>query len=1229
MLGTLIPEVKKLISETKIAEIKTLQEGGNLSTHTSGGRHQSTDAEFLVCKPQLESLVNWLFSDFLNRQLPYSIREIFSGAYKNLKVFKPFHSVVKTKVNQQFVKNLLYFTQDEKQMMQQIVERLKSQHQVLLLGEPATGKSMMAFEIAGQLQGYQVYYWSLARSDKGLWEDIESLLYRKVLFIIDDCHLDVDTATWLGSKFHDLSNVSAALLFVSRNISKDLQRSSQLDWFNLFDELQEVTFRTESRDLQVKVKGIIETYQAYYEQSGSGQYVVGDEAVVFANIRNSLVVLYYYLELWKERSILSEINEQQVLGKVYEKYFRHLEKKSQVDVLLQYACLYMFEVEFESLPDVEEDTKFLAKQGIILEVREYVYSFYHSDFADLLLRAYAAYGGDRFKRKNKKFENFLFKQIKRYLLSFNQDDDCPDNVHAILSNISGSNNEEIKKVVLLEKLLADKELKELIIEFYSTEANDRILKQFVSILSKNTPAVFNKYFQSLVNESEYFEKIFFYSKNSFGIYIRMLMNLRKNDTVYNVFLCNWEKQELSLIEHAGIQFIGLGLCTLIDNNCQDKARQLYNSFDNEFFILKIQEANLAHIGSFLIWLSKVNPSKTAKIFAQVDNELFIPKIQEANLQSIGHALIGLNQVNKSKTAEIFAQVENEDFITKIQEANLQNIGHSLIELNQINKSRTAEIFAQIDNEFFILKIQEANLDSIGNTLNCLNQVNPSKTAEIFEQVANEFFIPKIQEANLASIGEHLNCLNIVNRGKTAEIFAQIDNEFFIPKIQEANLANIGRVLNELNKVNPSKTANLFAQIDNEFFIPKIQEANLASIGEHLNCLNIVNPSKTAKIFTQVDNESFIPKIQEASLAHIGKALNELNQVNPSKTAEIFAQVDNEDFILKIQEANLASIGHALIGLNQVNPSKTAKIFAQVDNEFFIPKIQEANLASIGHALIGLNKVNPSKTGDVFENVDNNLLIEKATYLNFATLAQILINFNKIDSNKTQNLFKILQSIFTVKKLTKEIQTVKYEVFISYFSIFPSLDTNFGKLLLQNLEESYLFQWGKLKHIVRFNQLLNIFRLAEMSKEDTQQLISFALKNDDSFLRCKKVSDIGSFLQLLANYIDIQPIIEQNVSGFVEKIRYKQDQTKIPKLIGIIHANAPDSAFYLFEQFKKYYPNAQETIGFTHYYIGKNYHEQSQPEEATYYLEKAETIFTNINHEIGLELVQTELEQIES
>ncbi|EDN65138.1 hypothetical protein BGP_6451 [Beggiatoa sp. PS] len=47
----------------------------------------------------------------------------------------------------------------------------------------------------------------------------------------------------------------------------------------------------------------------------------------------------------------------------------------------------------------------------------------------------------------------------------------------------------------------------------------------------------------------------------------------------------------------------------------------------------------------------------------------------------------------------------------------------------------------------------------------------------------------------------------------------------------------------------------------------------------------------------------------------------------------------------------------------------------------------------------------------------------------------------------------------------------------------------------------------------------------------------------------------------------------------------------------------------------------------HYHIGKNYREQLQHQEATHHLEIAEVIFTELNHEIGFELVQAELEPI--
>jgi hypothetical protein len=62
------------------------------------------------------------------------------------KIFQPIANIINTKKTKALFENqLLYFTPAEEEMMQQMGERLAHQHQVLLLGDPATGKSMMAF----------------------------------------------------------------------------------------------------------------------------------------------------------------------------------------------------------------------------------------------------------------------------------------------------------------------------------------------------------------------------------------------------------------------------------------------------------------------------------------------------------------------------------------------------------------------------------------------------------------------------------------------------------------------------------------------------------------------------------------------------------------------------------------------------------------------------------------------------------------------------------------------------------------------------------------------------------------------------------------------------------------------------------------------------------------------------------------------------------------------------
>ena len=236
----------------------------------------------------------------------------------------------------------------------------------------------------------------------------------------------------------------------------------------------------------------------------------------------------------------------------------------------------MFEIEFESsIPYYEETTKFLAKQGIILATRKHFYSFYHSDFAKLLLQAYQVYEETRFQRKYQRFDKFLWVQIKKYLLSFAvdygysdygyPDNGYPDNVHVILRHIAGS-----QKAFLLEKLVTDDGLKTLIVAFYVEETDRNILVQFVTLLSKHTPILFNESFNTLCDKNECFKEVFFRAKDSFWRYVDILITLRNNKKAYHTFLANWEKQESALIKHAQIQFISVGLRRLQLHISQDK-----------------------------------------------------------------------------------------------------------------------------------------------------------------------------------------------------------------------------------------------------------------------------------------------------------------------------------------------------------------------------------------------------------------------------------------------------------------------------------------------------------------------------------------------------------------------------------------------------------------------------------------------------------------------------------
>lgn len=111
---------------------------------------------------------------------------------------------------------------------------------------------------------------------------------------------------------------------------------------------------------------------------------------------------------------------------------------------------------------------------------------------------------------------------------------------------------------------------------------------------------------------------------------------------------------------------------------------------------------------------------------------------------------------------------------------------------------------------------------------------------------------------------------------------------------------------------------------------------------------------------------------------------------------------------------------------------------------------------------------------------------------------------------------------------------------------------------------------------------------------------------------------------MANYIDIVPVIEKNISKFVGKILHEEDLMAAASFVGFIHKYEKESGDHLLERFKRKYIEAKEPLGFCYYYFGKNEKERGQVLECKRYLDDALKIFKDIRHEKGMAYVQAEL-----
>ena len=685
--------------------------------------------------------------------------------------------------NELFDEDLVYFPGKEHQAMRDMQECLTAgteERMFLLYGDPASGKTVMGIAVGKALEkdGYECLYHKLTdESDiDDLWSEILPNGEKDVLFIIDDCHLNIETVNRLYTRYENIPH--AACLLISRFLPKNIRTTDEY-LPDIFEKLKDRSYKMDvEQDKQVedKMSGIISKRKAFYQRTKNKEFIVGDVQRVLKNVRRNYLTLYFYLSFWTDTQSLDQLDESKVLQKVYSRYLDIKANKPHRDVFLKYAALYQYEIQFRPIPGDEDSIEALSGHGIL----EYnpdteLYRFYHSDFAKLLLKSYSI--RSVFKEKYTTLEEFTTVQLKTYINGFRT---YPPNLAELYNNLVVNAG-----IPVFRTLLKDAEVKDKTTALYQIIEPLYLLPRFLFWVKDHANDEFDSFLEELIINNPSIKNLFLNGKETFFPFCRILKMLKNsNPGYYYTFLemFNTDERELILL-NTPLHRVGNSLSTLGKSD-MSTAKFLLNDVTVNELLKKAYQLEFHKLGKALSDLKNVNPEKTKEILDAINIDLLLPKAQEVSFERLGNSLNELNNINPEKAKEIFDAINIYHLAAKAQEVSFERLGHALIELKNVNPEKAKEIFDEINIDHLAAKAQEVSFDRLGHALSNLKNVNPGKAKEIFDKIEPGFLLDKAQEVDFKRFASALYELKKIDIEKCGEILRNIDPHTLIHKIQQ-------------------------------------------------------------------------------------------------------------------------------------------------------------------------------------------------------------------------------------------------------------------------------------------------------------------------------------------------------------------------------------------------------------------------------------------------------------
>ncbi|MCK4937605.1 MAG: hypothetical protein KAR85_03260 [Methanosarcinales archaeon] len=795
----------------------------------------------------------------------------------------------------------------ERRDVDKIIKKLENEKIQLILGAPASGKSIILKNVGFKLanENKDVYVIELKKYPreqvKLILNEILELNDEKMIFIVDDAHLAIENCERFVREF---KNEGCGKLIIGSRptdkiLGKDPKNTSD------FEYLTKIEVHAED-----VAEGMIKSFFKLYHN-------FSDERIntikIIENYKKDLWFLSWALKAYDPEKEL--VKEEEICEKIRDS-IRNIDNGRRItainaeDVFLPLSIFYRFEIpiEREFLEEQMGIEEILINQLIemseIIETedigRNKMLSFNHSSIAELYYGAYQRYPSFG-KRTSKKILNQKEGEYLENCLFYKYITTYPENAVEVVVHLRETIKES-QGAKILEKLTKCNNIQKSIEEGIKREKDVLKIGECVLFIlqaredagSKLVNSIDVDILSSKIDNEEDISKIgycLFYVDNK-----ELKKNLVNSIDIDALSLKIEKEDGISAIgdcidfisfsnKKVGLELVGK---INIDN--------LLSRIDIESSIKKIgifvacilhanEEVGMKLIGKFskrfgkeydiekIEWIVLTISGKSEKAAAQLVDS-FSKKIEKQDIGTIRYFVSNLC-AHKDVIRELVVKFDIDVLSSKIQnDESIDAIGWFIWEISHASEEVGLELVKSIDIDVLTSKIdKEMNLNSVELIMASISYISEEAGLELIESVSS-----KIEtEEDIVKISLCINGTLHENKNVACKLVENIDIDILSSKINnDENLDSVKRIISSISYASKDVGSELVQNIDVDILLSKIN--NEADLGDILRCILEISHASSevgSELVKSIDTDFLLSKNKNGS----GRLLIEYRMLN--------------------------------------------------------------------------------------------------------------------------------------------------------------------------------------------------------------------------------------------------------------------------------------------------------------------------------------------------------------